>query len=310
MSGIGIISNPRSKKNKQNPEAMKRLGYILGNNGEAYETRSIDDIYKVAEAFKRNSVDILCINGGDGTNHVTLSVFIQVYKDTPLPKIAILRGGTMNTVAGDLKIKGESKDILINIIQKYYAKEFFRMTKRNLLEINEKHYGFIFGNGIVYNFLRMYYQNANPSPIIAAKTLGLSILKGFLSKHDPLFEKMVLEIDDGKGNIWKNKKYLTVVASTVDQIGLGFTPTLRSQEHPNMFHAIGIHGNPLEIAASLPRIWLNKGVAPSIREEKISDKIIIRSLKEPFGYTIDGDMHSPTKEIIIKTGPKLDFIIE
>ena len=81
MSGIGVISNPKSRKNKKDPELMKKLGYILGDNGISYQTNTIDDIYKVAEEFRKKKIDILCINGGDGTNHVTLSVFLQVYKE-------------------------------------------------------------------------------------------------------------------------------------------------------------------------------------------------------------------------------------
>ncbi len=310
MAGIGIISNPKSGLNKRNPNEMKKLGYILGSNGEACETNSIDDIYKVAENFKKNNVDVLCINGGDGTNHVTLSVFIQVYKETPLPKVAILRGGTMNTVAYALNISGKPKDILVNIIQKYYAKEPFLITQRNLLRVDDDKYGFIFGNGIVYNFLNAYYKSTNPSPVIAAKTLAKSIFKGFFIKDDPLFKKLTLEIEDEYNNKWKNTRFMTIIASTIDHIGLGFNPTVKTYDSVNAFHTIGITSGPVGIISSLPKIWFNFGVSPSVMEEKVAKKIKITSLTEPFGYTIDGDMHSPRKELTVELGPKVNFIVK
>ena len=106
MSGIGIISNPKSKQNRKHPERMRNLAYLVGTKGEAKETRSFDDLYRVVEDFHRAQIDIIGINGGDGSLHVVVTAFAKVYKDAPLPKFAILRGGTLNTIAAGLGIKG------------------------------------------------------------------------------------------------------------------------------------------------------------------------------------------------------------
>ena len=70
MSGIGIISNPKSKQNRKHPEKMHNLAYLVGPKGEAKETRTFDDLYRVVEDFHRAKIDIIGINGGDGSLHV------------------------------------------------------------------------------------------------------------------------------------------------------------------------------------------------------------------------------------------------
>ena len=41
MAGIGIVTNPHSRRNRKDPERMRRLGYILGR----------DDVYETIEGF-------------------------------------------------------------------------------------------------------------------------------------------------------------------------------------------------------------------------------------------------------------------
>ena len=119
MSGIGIITNPHSKQNKRNPSRSQLLSYILGKQGQMEVTQSLDDLAQVAEKFKKNEIEILAINGGDGTISQTLTAFHKVYGDTKLPKIAILPGGTMNVRSEDEKtIYYESKylrPIILNV---------------------------------------------------------------------------------------------------------------------------------------------------------------------------------------------------
>src|SRR6516165_1310510 len=112
VPGIGLITNPRSRVNQRDPGRALRLSYLVGRHGNAEATRSLDDLYRVCEEFKKERIDVLGISGGDGTLHHTLTAMIKTYADQPLPRIAILRGGTMNTVANSLGIKGETGKLL------------------------------------------------------------------------------------------------------------------------------------------------------------------------------------------------------
>ena len=73
------------------------------------EARSIDELYRIAEDFRRDDIDVLAISGGDGTNHVTLTGFLDVYGGHTMPQVALLRGGTMNTVANSVGVGGPAR---------------------------------------------------------------------------------------------------------------------------------------------------------------------------------------------------------
>src|SRR3989338_4056966 len=151
MPGIGVVLNPHSKRYRKNPAKLKRMGFIVGNKGNFAPTNDLHDIRRVAEEFKKNEIDILALSGGDGTNHRTLTTFIEVYGDQPLPKVTLLRGGTLNTLAFSCGILGSPEKILSNLLYKYHEDEPFETTEIDIMNING-HYGFIWGLGVIYNF--------------------------------------------------------------------------------------------------------------------------------------------------------------
>src|SRR4029078_10293311 len=91
--------NPRSRQNQRDPRAALKLARKLGDHGVVRTAKSRDDLARIAEDFRRLQIDVLGISGGDGTNHVTITGFLQVYADEPLPPLALLRGGTLHPVA-------------------------------------------------------------------------------------------------------------------------------------------------------------------------------------------------------------------
>jgi diacylglycerol kinase family enzyme len=308
VPGIGVITNPRSRVNKKDPGKMRQLGYLLGSHGAPYATRSLDDLYRAAEEFKAADIDVLGINGGDGTIHVTLSAFGQVYGAAPLPKIAILPGGTLNTIAAGIGIRGKPQEMLYEVIDRYHQGEELRIVERHALRIGDK-LGFIFGNGIIANFLEAYYATGRPSPIMGAKvlahTIGSALIRGRFIKR--LFRRWVGQVTVD-GETWARTDFATVGAATVPQIGLGFAPFHRCDEKPGHFAVIGIHTGPLGIILDIPRIY---NASPMRRDKCISQvarRVVLES-EEPFSYTVDGDLYSGAKDLVLATGPRLQLVV-
>lgn len=314
MSGIGIITNPHSRRNRRYPEQMRRLGYILGQNDSYEMTNRVEDVAGVAEQFKKSGIDILALNGGDGTNHVTLSTFIKVYEDTPLPQITFLRGGTMNTISNGIGIKGKPSRLLANLVEKYYTKQPFETTRRDMLRVTDDtgtRYGFIFGNGVVSNFLEAYYDTGHPSPTTAGVLLGKAIaglpFGGRLAKE--LARPFVAELDFGDGELWEERDYTSVLGATIDQIGLGFRPFIRCEERPGAFHLLALTAGPFDIVKELPNIRLGRPIDPATGTSRVTKSVTIRSDK-PIVYTIDGDMHTSKGPVTLETGPRVEIIIK
>lgn len=314
MPGIGIISNPHSRRNRRHPEQMRRLAYILGRDDNHELTNRIEDVGDAARQFRDNDIDILALNGGDGTNHVTLTKFIEVWGDAPLPKVALLRGGTMNTVSNAVGVKGTPSRLLANLVEKYYTKQPFETTERDLLKITDEtgsRYGFIFGNGLVANFLEAYYGTGKPSPTMAARLLAKAIATMPFDSdiNRQLFRpfRARIELDE---STWKERDYTAVLASTVDQIGLGFRPFIRAEERPHSFHLLGVTEGAVPTAMQLPRIRLGLPVPEDKIRSAVSGSAEFIS-DEPIAYTIDGDMHTAQDgRVVLEAGPRVEIIIK
>jgi diacylglycerol kinase family enzyme len=308
MPGIGLITNPRARANVRDPSKIRQLGYLLGSRGELGSTHSLDDLYRVVEAFRKERIDVLAINGGDGTIHVTLSAFLAAYGDEPLPPVALLRGGTMNMVATALGVRGEPGQLLFDLVDRYHANEPPLLRRRTILRVGDA-YGFVFGTGLMTNFLRKYYESPHPTPARAAYILGGAVLSAVFGgpMARQLFQRSQVRVT-ADGQRWARPDYLTVVCATIDQLGFGFTPFPRAAERLGAFQVLGLHCKPFEIPAELWSIWRGR----PIRRDKTIDEVVSTlelRMEQPLDYTIDGDLYKSGEKLAISAGPTIDFIL-
>jgi diacylglycerol kinase (ATP) len=308
MPGIGVINNPYSRKNKKNPDWMRSLGYLAGTKGEAVATKHIEDIHDMVKMFKERSIDILAINGGDGSNSLVLTAMIDEYGDQKLPMIALLRGGTMNIAANSCGIKGTSAGLMVNLVHKYRQAVPFETTWRDTLKI-EGRYGFVFGNGFIQSFLEVLYAGGKKTPWTTAKLLGKgaasTVIGGRLARQ--LFERVHARVTvDGRR--LAQESFAALAAATVEQMGLNFKPFHRCQEESNSFHLLGIVSSPAGIAARLPKIYLGKKITEKVMIEMVAKEVLIESDK-PLKYTLDGENYTSGLQLKIGTGPRLQIII-
>ena len=314
MAGIGIVLNPKSRRNLRDPRAAGRLARTLGDRGIVREARSIDELHRIAEDFKRLDIDVLGISGGDGTNHVTLTGFIDVYKGLSLPQVAFLRGGTMNTVANSVGVRRGGPEGLLRRLLSSYAESAARPlanVERHVMRIGD-HYGFLFGSGVVYGYLAEYYRNEEPHPLVAAKTLfrgiGSTIVQGEMIRRMAAPFRGSVTLDDGTE--WPERDYFCIAGGTIDQIGLNFRPFHRWNEKPGIFHLLGFTTSPLGFVTQLPRIFRAKPLADGHAVEATPTSATIRSADGKMRYMIDGDLHEMRGELHVSIGPKVRIVVD
>lgn len=308
VGGIGVITNPKSRANRREPARMRELADLLGSQGAAVTTHNLDDLRRTAEIFKATGIDILGINGGDGTISVTLTTFVEVYGAVPLPNIAILRGGTMNTVARGLGIQGTPHELLLDITSRYLLGEPLAVVERPILRVGDR-CGFIFGNGAIANFLEAYYATGRPSPLTGATTLihavGSSLVRGPFARE--LFRRFRGRVTVD-GTTWPVDDFLTLTAATVPEVGLGFRPFTRCLERAGHFELLGIHCSPLALVQELPDVYLGRPLRTGKCIGALARAALIESDDE-FSYTIDGDLHRTSGTLRLAAGPTLRLIV-
>ncbi len=316
MRRLGVISNPRSRMNRRRPGvvgALDRLIAPLGDAAVARATASPDEIEAVAREFAERDIDILALNGGDGTNHVTLTEFLRVWGDKPLPSLLLLRGGTMNTVARGMGIvRGRPTTLLLRTVQALREERPIPSVEYDLLrvETGQEHpqYGFIFGNGLISNFLDVYYSYREPGPWVGFKVLCRAIVAAAAGgeAHRRFFQRVSASVVlDGKP--WARRDWLSVTAATVPEIGLGFRPWHRAGERTGHLHSVGFGCRPLGVVASLPSVRL--GLPPSNPEivDAVCARLELRA-DEPQGFIVDGDYHAPVKAVNLTAGPRVTIL--
>jgi diacylglycerol kinase (ATP) len=325
VAGIGVVLNPKSGRNLRDPGAALRLERTLGDHGVLRAARTIDELYRIAEDFRRSDIDVLAISGGDGTNHVTLTGFLDVYGGASMPQVALLRGGTMNTVANSVGIRrGRPEGLLGRLVRAYAQRGALELEniERHVMRVgaadapagtDKRRYGFLFGTGVVHGFLAEYYRRSHgePSPLVAARTLlrgvASTLVRGETIRRmaRPFRGRVLL----GDGSTWEERDFLAVAAGTIPHIGLRFKPFHRFADHPGRFHILGIHASPFEFVTELPRIHRGVPMRPGRALEALSSRAILQGASGRVSYMIDGDLHETDGDVEIATGPRVRLVV-
>lgn len=309
MTGIGIITNPHSKLNKRNPSRSALLGFILGKKGVIETTNSLEHLAQVAHKFKEQEIEVLAINGGDGTISRTITAFINAYGETRLPKIALLRGGTMNVLAGHLGIRGTPESLLYNLIQLDSKEMVLPSVPIRILNI-EGNYGFIYADGTNAKILEEYYIHKRGT--LDALWLALRLIFSFLLKGD-FYNRLVVPRETAIHPLGQSQfihQSLGIFASTITNLPLGL-PLLRGDKFGNhQFQILSVTSPPEKLLWNLPAIMLlGKEGKTRGKFRIICEKASIsNSTLQP--YTLDGELFTPKDNTIhICLDREVEFIL-
>ena len=319
MAGIGVVLNPKSGRNVNDPRAAFRLARVLGDHGVLRSAGSVEELYRIAEDFRKVEIDVLAISGGDGTNHVTLTGFLDVYGGALMPRVALLRGGTMNMVANSVGVgRGRPEGLLARLVRAYAKRGAVELenVERHVMRVaprqgGKNDFGFLFGTGVMRGFLAEYYRGGQPSPLVALTTLaravGSALVGGETIRRIARPFRGSVTFDDSAH--WDERDFLAIAAGTISHVGLQFKPFYRFAERDGSFHMLGIHTSPLSFIRELPRIHRAEPMRPGKALETLARRAILRSATGPVEYMIDGDLHEVRGEVEIAMGPSVRLVV-
>ncbi len=310
MSGIGIITNPYSKLNKRDPSRTKLLGYILGEQGRLELTKSLDELQRVAYKFKQSGIATLAINGGDGTIARTLTAFIRAYGDDPLPRVALLRGGTMNVLANNLGLKGSPEGLLFRLLETMSSPtEVTTKSVRTLCV--DGNYGFLFADGIACNVLNEFYKNK--SGAFGAMWLVTRLCASAVTKGD-LYKRLVtaqnLEVTAVPGQTLRQRS-CSIMAATIERMPMGPRLFPLAQKFPDKFQYFNITAEEQKLIWQLPLIMVQNGImVSSYKTSACCEKLLVSS-DQAYTYSLDGEIYQAEQpnQIELQIGPAINFVI-
>lgn len=313
MSNIHILTNPLSGKNRKHPtrfDSMMRdvkRDCAQSNTLTVHKPEGLDALLSAVQTIKESQADILCIHGGDGTVHQVFTALWKVYGDqTPYPKIAILKGGTMNNVARSVGIGlwTSAKTLLIKVAKN----DTVGIQIRHPLIVNNERSGFIYGNVGITPFLQEYYTGTPPSPtkgfLMFCKIAGSALFNTTYSRTVLAPIPMTITID---GNRLPDASYTLLGISTVADIGFYFRPFYQTLSHNNILQLISTTCPPLNIVKVLHRLILGYPTNKAYILDQTGQEIHFE-YPTPQISTIDGDVYPPCSSETLRVGPAVQFL--
>lgn len=315
MSGIGVITNPKSRRNRRDPGVARTLAYVLGERGQFVAPDDLDALAATLERFRDHQIDVLCINGGDGTVHQSVTAMVRAYgEEAPLPPIVVLRGGTMNIIADSLGMTAGAETMLDQVVDAYHSGDALPERSVRLLrvEIDDQppRYGFLAGNGVIAGFLEVYYEQDDPSPIDAATLLARgaasAVVGGTLVRRLMRPWRGHISVD---GHTWAGDAWVAIAIGTVEEMGLGFKVFNRVAAHPTKMQVVGIGSSVARLVAELPRLYAGYGPRHRANHSQLGEDLILQGT-EPFPLMVDGDLYAASGgRVRFRLGPRVTMLL-
>jgi len=307
MNTIGIVNNPNARGNLRDPGLGDDLKSMLGPKDGFFQTRHVEGLPDLMEQILDKNMAVLGINGGDGTIHAVLTALVKVSGNRRLPRILILRGGTMNTVANALKHSGTPRSILKNWIQSRHLGRY-RVIRQPTLRVNGN-IGFMTGAGVVTRFLDEYYRDGWTGPLKVLTMIGALVPGALFGSHwaKAMFSPAPMTVSHEGTDLGENL-YTAVLAATVPEVGLGFRLTYRCSEKPDSFHLAAVNVTVKSLVPRLYHLWAGKDPShPGFLHHGPSKMARIEH-DGPLRWIMDGEIYETSEPLDITPGPVVEVI--
>jgi diacylglycerol kinase (ATP) len=305
---VAVFVNPGSRANRRDPSCAERFAKILGSNGTVVAPPSLERLAEEAKNIAARSPEVIGIHGGDGTLHRTLSALIAAYQPRALPPVAILPGGTMNVVASSLGIRARPEAVLAELAEADRQGTRLATLHRRCLHVGDD-YGFIFGNGLLANFLEEYYARGSYGAWRAVWIVFRIVLSLFTTGR---YARRVFRRFRGQvhvdGNALPRTRLTSIGAATVTEVGFRFKLYHRADEDPQRMGALAIHGGPLSLLLDVVNVRLGRGLSPKRAESFVASSLVIEPEAAETTYTLDGDLYVARGSFSVELGPPLEIV--
>ena len=319
MIKIGIITNPRSHRNKEGLDSANRA--IAGHADVHHAVLdTVLDIPGILRDFASREVTLLAISGGDGTVQATLTGLFDGRPFDALPTLAVFPGGRTNMIAADAGIRsrrGQGMSRLLELAGNADLPDC--VTERRILRIDNvrgagTQFGMFFGAAGICRAIQSCRRKLHPyglnSNIASALTLAGSVVRLLAGRggDDQICRGDDIGIALDNENM-ASHSCLLVLATTLDRLLLGSRPFWTKT--PGSLHFSYISYPPKRLGLYVPRL-LYGGPRRNLPAESYFSQDATSSirLKLDGPFTLDGEFFEaePDKEIVLSGDERANFL--
>lgn len=295
---IGVLSNPLSRRNLN---GLREVNEFLTSHGDVVHKELADfaSLKIILGEFALADVRLLVINAGDGTVSAVLTEIFEHSAFPDIPWLAVLPGGTSNTIAGDVGLPGnriKSLRRLISVVERGVIDQ--HSLTRPLIRVRydlemPAVIGMFFGTASICDAIslrrRMFPQKWIPDPIASVLTLGY-VLGRFLFGCGGALRGYVIGIDLETGSE-PERRFSILMVTTLRRIFLGGSPFWGDGDGRLKFTSIrspasGLVGNAYRILYGRDKRKLPEAIYRSASVDKIVLRMRCR-------FNLDGEFFEP-----------------
>jgi len=314
---VGFLHNPRSGGNRRRAGAV---GEVLDAHAEVrrHDVETPADVTAALEDFARHEIDVVTINGGDGTVQAVLTAVLgdRIFESPPL--LAVLTAGTTSMIAGDVGVRGGRAAGLRRLLGWARSPD----TGAHLVErgvVRLEHYpgarplfGMFFGSAAIEQGIRVGLERVHTKGVVgeagAALTLTallLALARGGAGIVTPV--PITAAVD---GESPQRHDHLVLMVTTLERLVLGLRPFWGQGPGPLRYTAV--LGRPRRLLAALPRVLRGRaGGAATVDNGYKSRNVDEARFWLEAGYTLDGQMFTgePGRgPIVLRDGGRVTFV--
>lgn len=303
MTRIGVVRNPKSHGNRARPPGPAPDGVRL------VEPLGRDALRTDLEAFARDGLDLLVIDGGDGTVRDVISLLPHTFGDD-LPMLAVLPSGKTNVLAIDL---GTPKDwrleeALIAARQVQQTVKTRPPLRVSMADGRPCLQGFFFGVGAPVKATNLsktvhkvgFFHNLAVAVTITTATLGALFGGARDEWREGVPARLTLDGEDQPGD-----ERFAVVATALKRLPFGLKPFGAPREGLKI---LDVDAPPLRLLEALPMVLSGKA-EPRLEGMgyRRRDPAVV-GLGGGAPFVLDGEVFEGG-DLTIGLGPSLRFLV-
>jgi hypothetical protein len=315
---VGFLHNPLSGGNRRR---LGAIGRVLGEHAEVRrrDARTPGDVSAALADFARHGVDVVAINGGDGTVQAVLTaVFRDRIFESP-PFLAVLAAGTTSMIAGDVGLRGRRPEGLRRLLGWVRSPDSRAgLVERPVLRVEPSPgapplFGMFFGAAAIEQGIRLCRARVHTLGLrgkpgaglaLAALTVGLACGRGGVVTPVP-----VTTATDGERP--ERHDHLVLLVTTLERLLLGLRPFWGDGSGP--LHYTAVLARPRRLIAALPHVLRGRasGTATADNGYVSRDVSGARLWLEGASYTLDGELFTgePGRgPVVLREGGRVTFV--
>jgi len=304
---VALLNNLRA--GRSGAQVSRLLGFLRAfPHVHHVETERAQALPDAINDLAKRQVDLLVVNGGDGTLQHTLTEILANGVFDPVPMIAPLRGGRTNMTALDIGCHRDPVKGLGALLQAVESGRIVeRIAPRPVLRIQpgrdqQVHYGMFFGAGLIPRAIKLTHSLFPTGKIQgslgATLVTGSLIAKAIVGRSDSVLapDKAEILID---GEPVKAGEFQLVIASSLNHLFARMNPFWGTGPGGVRFTGIAAGAKRKLLAApgavrGRPRAFVTPENGYTSRNAEVLE-ITLGS-----GFTIDGESFEPFPDEFVR----------